>query len=510
MAGAPPSDPVERHNFAVGEPHPPDVDPPEASPPWLDSLFELSPDLMCLAALDGYFRLVNPAFERTLGYTVEECVSRPMLDFVHPEDVERTRAALGVLAGGDELRQFENRYICRDGSVRWLQWNCRPEANRSGLIAAAARDITDSVRRVEQAALRKVATVVAQGAAPGDVFITVAAEIADLLDADLTLIGRYELDASFSYLAAGGSMQAPSLLEDRLMLGGENLASKILGSGRPEWMSYDNATGPIAVFARRLGLRSAVATPILVDGRIWGAMFACWTRRREISSETMKRLSQITELVAAAIANTQTRSALIESRARVVAAGDETRRRIERDLHDGAQQRLVTLALKMRSYEAEIPPELTDLFSEVASGLEEIHNDIRELSHGIHPAALSRAGLASALRTLGDRAPLPVDVAVRISGRPAERIETAVYYVVAEALTNVAKHAQASRAVVEVDEAVGLIRVAVSDDGIGGADLSQGSGLLGLRDRVDALGGTMTVSSPASGTTLVVELPTAS
>jgi PAS domain S-box-containing protein len=173
MAGAPPSIPVERHNFAVGEWQHPDVDPPDASPPWLDSLFELSPDLMCLAALDGYFRLVNPAFERTLGYTVEECVSRPMLDFVHPEDVERTRAALGVLAEGNEVRQFENRCICRDGSVRWLQWNCRPEANRNGLIAAAARDITDSVRRVEQAALRKVATVVAQGAAPGDVFITV-------------------------------------------------------------------------------------------------------------------------------------------------------------------------------------------------------------------------------------------------------------------------------------------------------------------------------------------------
>jgi signal transduction histidine kinase len=294
------------------------------------------------------------------------------------------------------------------------------------------------------------------------------------------------------------------------MLGGENLASKIMASGRPEWMSYDDATGPIAVFGRRFGLRSAVGTPILVDGRIWGAMLACWTRRREISSETMERLSHFTELVAAAIANTQARSALIESRARVVAAADESRRRIGRDLHDGAQQRLVTLALKMRSSEAEIPPELTALFSEVASGLEEILNDIRELSRGIHPAALSRAGLASALRTLGDRAPLPVDVAVRMSGRPAERIEIAVYYVVAEALTNVAKHAQASRAVVEVDEAVGLIRVAVSDDGIGGADLSQGSGLLGIRDRVDALGGAMTVSSSASGTTLVVELPTAS
>lgn len=494
----------------MGESQRPDIDPPEACPSWLRSLYDLSPDLMCLAAHDGYFRWVNPAFERTLGYTIEECVSRPMLDFVHPEDIERTRTALAVLDGGEELRQFENRCICRDGSVRWLEWNCRPEPNRSGLIAAAARDITDSVRRVEQAALRQVATVVAHGAVPGDVFTTVAAEIADLLDADLTLIGRYELDESFSYLAAGGSMQAPSLLEDRLMLGGDNLASKIMANGRPQWMSYDNATGPIAVFARRLGLRSAVGSPILVDGRIWGAMFACWTRPQEISAAIMERLSEITELVAAAIVNAETRAALIESRARLVAAGDESRRRIERDLHDGVQQRLVTLALKMGSHETEIPPELTNLFSEVASGLEEILKDIRELSRGIHPAALSRAGLGSALKTLGRRAPLPVDVAVRISARPVERIEIAVYYVVAEALTNVAKHAQASHAVVEVDEAVGIIRVSVSDDGIGGADLFHGTGLLGLRDRVDTLGGTMTVSSPALlGTTLVVELPTA-
>jgi signal transduction histidine kinase len=377
-----------------------------------------------------------------------------------------------------------------------------------GLVAAAARDITDSVRRRDQAALRRVATVVAQGAAPSDVFTAVAAEIADLLNADLTLIGRYETDAAFSYLAAGGPMQTSSPLGDRLKLGGDNLASKILRSGRPESMNYDDATGPIAGFARRTGLRSAVGTPIVVDGRIWGAMFACWTRPREIAPETMDRLSQITKLVAAAIANAETRSALIESRARVVAAGDESRRRIERDLHDGAQQRLVTLALKVRSHESEIPPELTDLFGDVVSGLEEILNDIRELSRGIHPAALSRAGLSSALKALGRRAPLPVDVTVRIPARPLARIEIAVYYVVAEALTNVAKHAQASHAVVEVAEADGVIRVSVSDDGVGGADFSRGTGLLGLRDRVDALGGTMSVSSPASGTTLVIELPT--
>ena len=492
----------------MGDLQVPDLRTRAASPSWLENLVDLSPDLMCLGTVDGYFKWVNLAFEQTLGYTAEQLVSRPFLDFVHPEDRERTHTALGVLAGGDALRQFENRYLCRDGSVRWLQWNCRLGPNTDGLIAAAGRDITDSVRRRDQVALRRVATVVAHGAAPSDVFTAVAAEIADLLNAHLTLIGRYETNATFSYLAAGGPMQTSSPVGDRLKLGGDNLASKILRSGQPESMSYDNASGPIAVFARRLPLGSAVGTPILVDGRIWGAMFAGWPQTRDISSQTMERLSQITELVAAAIANAESRSALIESRARVVAAGDDCRRRIERDLHDGAQQRLVALALRLRSHEAAIPAGLREVFNEVASGLEEALNDIRELSRGIHPAVLTQAGLGPALRGLGRRAPVPTDVAVRIPARPPERIEIAVYYVVAEALTNIAKHAQASKAVVEVDETDGIIRVLVSDDGVGGADLSGGSGLLGLRDRVDALGGTMSVNSPASGTTLVVELPT--
>jgi PAS domain S-box-containing protein len=490
----------------VGDPQGSDLGTSAANSFLMENLFDLLPDLMCLATVDGYFKRVNLAFERTLGYTAEQFVSRPILDFVHPEDRERTRTAMGVQAGGGALRQFENRYVCRDGSVRWLQWNTRP-ATTSGLVAAAARDITDSVRRRGQAALRRVATVVAHGAAPSDVFTAVAAEIADLLNADLTLIGRYETDATFSYLAAGGPMQASSPLGDRLKLGGDNLASKILHSGQPESMSYDDASGPIAMFAHRLALRSAVGTPILVDGRIWGAMFAGWPQPRDISSQTMERLCQITELVGAAIANAESHSALVESRARVVAAGDDSRRRIERDLHDGAQQRLVTLALRLRSHEAAIPAGLREVFNDVASGLDEALNDIRELSRGIHPAVLSRSGLGPALRGLGRRAPLPTDVAVRIQARPAERIEIAIYYVVAEALTNIAKHARASKALVEVDETDGIIRVSVSDDGVGGADLSRGSGLFGLRDRVDALGGTMSVNSPASGTTLVVELP---
>jgi signal transduction histidine kinase len=218
-------------------------------------------------------------------------------------------------------------------------------------------------------------------------------------------------------------------------------------------------------------------------------------------------IAEITELVATAIANADSRAALVESRARVVAAGDETRRRIERDLHDGAQQRLVSLALTLRSHESAVPAELAQLFADVARGLDEVLNDLRELAHGIHPAVLSDGGLGPALKSLARHASLPVQVDVRVPARPAERIEVAVYYIVAEALTNIAKHAQASVAVVDVAATDEVVRVSVSDDGIGGADPSRGSGLLGLRDRVDALGGTLMLSSLPSGTSLAVQLP---
>ncbi len=194
-----------------------------------------------------------------------------------------------------------------------------------------------------------------------------------------------------------------------------------------------------------------------------------------------------------------------------MAAADDTRRRIERDLHDGAQQQLVTLGLKLRSLASEIPAELEVLHAdvgEVAGQLEDVLGELRELSRGIHPAVLSPGGLGPALKTLARRAPLPVEVDLRLPARPPEGIEVAVYYVVAEALTNVAKHGQASVVIVDVDDFNGGIRLSVSDDGVGGADPSRGSGLLGLRDRIDALGATMTVTSPpGAGTSIVVHFP---
>jgi signal transduction histidine kinase len=226
---------------------------------------------------------------------------------------------------------------------------------------------------------------------------------------------------------------------------------------------------------------------------------------------TEARLADFTELVETAIANAESRAALAASRARIVAAADETRRAIERDLHDGAQQRLVSLGLDVRAAQAAVPPELGALegeLSRVAEGLAGVQDELREMARGIHPAMLAEGGLGPALRMLARRCPIPVRLDVRAEARLSQPIEVATYYVVSEALTNAAKHARASAVHVDVERDDGVLRVGVRDDGAGGADATQGSGLVGLKDRVEALGGSIIVRSPpGAGTTVHVELP---
>jgi PAS domain S-box-containing protein len=472
----------------------------------LENLFNLSVDLLCIGTVDGHLKRVNPAFERTLGHTAEELLARPFYEFLHPEDLERTRVAMAALGRGEEVHHFENRFICRDGSTRWLQWNARP-GPEAGYVAAAARDVTDSRARTEQAALRRVATLVAHGAAPTEVFTAVAAEVASLLRSDYSRIGRYELDGTVTHLAASPS-SFPPRPGARLPLDRDPLASVVRRSGQPAWISYDDFPESIAASARRLGVASGVGTPILVEDRIWGVMAAGWAQPREASIETEERIAEFTELVATAIANAESRAELIASRARVVAASDATRQRIERNLHDGAQQRLVTLALKLRTLSSVVPTELEQQYADVASGLDDVLDELRELSRGIHPAMLSKGGLGPALKALARRSPLPVEVDVRLPVRPPERIEVAAYYVVAEAVTNVVKHGQASVVVVVVEAVNGDVQLSVADDGVGGADPTRGSGLVGLRDRVEALGGSISLSSPPDeGTSIVVHIP---
>jgi signal transduction histidine kinase len=351
--------------------------------------------------------------------------------------------------------------------------------------------------------------LVARGASPDVMLKTVATEVSRILNADVALIGRYESNSTFTYLATVGSLlEEPGSLP-KLVLGGNNLATNIARSGHSESMTYDVATGPIAEYARKLKIRSAIGTPIVVDDRIWGAMLAGWTGNDNPSPDILRRIEDTTELVATTIANAQSRAALVESRARVIAASDASRRRIERDLHDGAQQRLVTLALKLRTHQEAAGPETARVFGEIAADIEEILDELRDLAHGLRPPMLAAGGLGPALSGLARRAPLPVRLNIELDVRLPEQIEVTTYYVVAEALTNVAKHAHASSAEVAVMATENTVTVKVTDDGVGGADPGRGSGILGLRDRVEALEGVMSLSSPRQGTTLIARLPIA-
>jgi signal transduction histidine kinase len=364
----------------------------------------------------------------------------------------------------------------------------------------------------EQAALRRVATLVARGARPEEVFAAVTEEVGRLLPADFAGMARYESDGAITFVAAWGETGSLFPIGRRLMLGGKNVSTLVSETGRPARIdSYADASGPVGVIARETGFGSSVGTPIIVEGRLWGLMAVGSSQQPPLPGNTEARLASFTELVATAIANAESRADLAASRARIVAAADEARRRIERDLHDRAQQRLVSLGLELRAAQAAVPPPLGELeraLSRIAEGLASMFDELREISHGIHPAILSEKGLEPALRALARRSVVPVKLNLRAERRLPEHIEVAAYYVMSEALTNAAKHARASLVNVELEAHDALVQLAIRDDGIGGADPGHGSGLVGLSDRIAALGGTFQVTSPAGdGTTLAIEIP---
>jgi signal transduction histidine kinase len=275
--------------------------------------------------------------------------------------------------------------------------------------------------------------------------------------------------------------------------------------------SFADASGPVGVAARAAGYRSVVGTPIVVEGRLWGAMTVSSTAEQPLPADTEARLASFTELVATAIANTESRAQLTASRARIVTASDETRRRIERDLHDGAQQRLVSIALELRLAKSMLPPELDEpreTLNNVSSELTEVLDELREISRGIHPMILTQGGLGPAMRTLARRSAIPVDLHTVIDERLPEPIEVAAYFVASEAVANATKHAQASSIEVSLATSDTSLILSICDDGIGGADPTRGSGLVGLADRVEAIGGTLDVkSAPGGGTSLAVTIP---
>jgi PAS domain S-box-containing protein len=643
--------------------------------------FDLSHDAFCIAGFDGYLKLANPAFASILGYTKEELLARPFMEIVHPDDAESVRAILAKLAAGQDILGFECREVCADGSVRWFQWSTstRPE---EGIVYGVARDVTDRrVANAELSALRRVATLVADGARPENLFAVVAEEVARVVDVPVVSVARYEADGTATECAsfpAGGplfpvgrrwSLDGTNVLrlvrasseakriDDHSQLDGEiadvfrsggirstvgipivvagrlwgamvvsttqqdplpdgtegrladftellataianaesretlgqladeqaalrRVATLVARGVRPadiysavceevdRLFGLDEATvgrfdpdgpefvvvgvaksvegipvgsrwgtdplfasmkvfrtgrsarvdasdleavgGPVAANLRRLGLISTVASPIIVEGRLWGAMTVV-AKDETLPLDTEERLEKFSKLVATAIANADSRAQLAASRRRIVTASDDARSRIERDLHDGTQQRLVSLALSLRAVEAHIPAgsdELRAELSRIQSELADAVEELREISRGIHPAILSHGGLGPALRTLARRSTIPVELDVQTGGRLREPIETAAYYVASEALANAAKHARASVIDVSVAPRDGCLRLSIRDDGIGGADSARGSGLIGLTDRVDALGGSIQIISPVGhGTQITAELP---
>ncbi len=365
----------------------------------------------------------------------------------------------------------------------------------------------------EQSALRRVATLVAREHSPDELFASLVEELGVLLEVDATAILRYETDSSATVVAgwSDGAITLP--VGAKFPLEGQNLAGEVQGTGKARRKEdYEAAPGPIAATVRDLGIRSAVASPIVVGGATWGMIAVLSCQLEPLPPDTEERIEEFTRQAGLAVANAKSRSDLADSRARIVRAGDEARRRFERDLHDGAQQRLVSLGLELRAAEATVPPELGALcgrLSRLGTGLNDVLDDLRKLSRGLHPAVLSEGGLTPALSSLALRSAVPVDLRLDLGDeRFEEPVEVAAYYVAAEALTNTAKHAQASRAQVTAKRRDGWLELVVSDDGRGGADASSGSGLTGLVDRVEAIGGSIDFQSrPDRGTAVEVKLP---
>jgi PAS domain S-box-containing protein len=477
----------------------------------LDRIFNLSADLIVVADFEGRFTRVNPAVEQVLGYTEEEILNRPYLDFVHPEDRDRTAAEAAALGEGRATLSFENRYRRKDGSYRVLEWTSKPVVD-DGVMYAVGRDVTDRRQsEVEQAALRRVATLVAQDVPPHVVFSAVSDEIGRLFDTTIAGVTRFDDGPSVVFVGVSKHVEAVIPIGTRWRLDDALASGQVYRTGRSaraDVADWSAVSGPVAPAGIHLGTRSTVASPIVVEGRLWGT--ATVSASEPLPADADVRLQKFAELLATAIANAEAKSELAASRRRIVAASDDARRRIERDLHDGVQQQLVSLGLELRAMQADPPTgdALKEQLAAVTENLGSVLDALLETARGIHPAILSHGGLTAAVNALARRSPVPVELDAHIDARLPSDVEVGAYYVASEALTNVAKYAHASAVHVDMTTADGTLTLAVRDDGVGGADPGGGSGLVGLQDRVEALGGTITIDSIAGrGTFIVVTLP---
>ncbi len=470
----------------------------------LDAAFD------CVFTMDSSRRIleVNRAAERTFGRPAAELIGRELAELVTPPR--------GGLVIGARSELTANRADGEEFPVELIV--TRPELPGPPLFYGYLRDVSrrhsaeQELRKLasEQAALRRVATAVAEEREPAELFTLVVEESARLLDAHTSHLVRYVDDGAKVVMVARWARNPDHLLplDTPLPLDSDSAMLRILKTRRPARIeTYAEQPGDLAELLRGRGYHSAVGAPIVLGGRLWGSLIVSSQTPEPFAPDAERRVGDFAELAAQALANAEARAQLAASRARIVRAGDEERRRLERNLHDGAQQRLVSLSLTLRlaAKRHQEDPMLLGAVDELAHALEEL----RELARGIHPAVLTEYGLEPALRALADRAPLPVELEVELEDRLPAPVEAAAYYVAAEALTNVAKHARANAVRIAVSRGNGRAVIVVADDGRGGADAS-GSGLRGLSDRVEALAGRLAVASTAgAGTTLRAEMPCA-
>jgi signal transduction histidine kinase len=435
-------------------------------------------------------------------------------------------AVRAAFARGDDLKSVVGAPVVVEGRrwglmIAWSGSGALPGDMEGRLtefaeLVATAISNTDARTEMarladEQAALRRVATLVAKAVPTAEVFEAVTREVGLQCDADLARMERFEPDRTVTAIAAWSRVgEAQLAVGRRFALEGESIAAQVLATRRPARVdTFVGASGPIAREAQALGIRASIGCPIVVGRRTWGLIAASTRREAPFPPNTESRIADFTELVATAVSNAEARADLLASRARVLTAGDDARRRVVRDLHDGVQQSLVQviITLKVVEHALEEGDQAAEaLVGEALDQAELANTELRELAHGILPPVLARGGLSAGVKALVSRLRVPVDVDVPRDRFPPE-IEASAYFVVAEALTNVAKHAgaQSANVTARVDDSV--LRVHVRDDGVGGAR-ADGTGLLGLNDRVAALGGQLEIESPpGDGTRIAATLP---
>jgi PAS domain S-box-containing protein len=500
-------------------------------------LTETTMSLVCVLDQDARILFFNDACERVTGFSRGEVVGCDARDFViPPEEAETFKEVLDYIWSTGLSSPQVGHWLTKDGKRKLIAWSNRLMPSENGgpaLLVTSGIDLSATtpggadegalegdpeaklaeVGRLaqEQRALRRVATLVASEASPERVFTAVSEEAARVLDVNASAVFRYEGDDTVTIVGRHSRHGAGDAfkLGMRLPATEDTGIGQVLRTGAPARVhDYTERPGEIADNMRLMSYRSSVSAPIVVAGILWGAVGIASAEPLPVDTEA--RLGAFCELVSLAVASAQARADLSASRARLVKTGDEQRRKLERNLHDGAQQRLVSVALTIRLARRQLESDSDGAAASLEGAAKELDlalEELRELARGLHPTALTEQGLGPALTGVAQRLPIAVDLNAPDERLP-ENIEATAYYIVSEALTNVAKHAQATKAKVDMTLAGGMLKFEVTDDGRGGADPSGGSGILGLRDRAEAVGGTLfVISPPGKGTVVRAQLP---